>query len=69
MWANNIALPVLNLFIENLRTKQPGVHYMLEEVIEMINKRVDFHLEVVNPDTFAANKRYMLLVMEKKSTD
>ncbi len=69
MWGNNIALPVLNFFLENMRTKQPGVHYMLEEVIEMIHKRVDRHLEVVNPDTFAANKKYMLLVMEKKSTD
>ena len=69
MWGNDIALPVLNFFLENMRAKQPGVHYMLEEVIEMINKRAEIHLEVVNPDTFAANKKYMLLVLEKKSTD
>ena len=65
MWGNNIALPVLNFFLENMREKQPGAHYMLEEVIEMINRRAEIHLDVVNPDTFAANKKYMLLVMEK----
>ena len=69
MWGNNIALPILNFCLEKLHKKQPGVHYMLEEVIEMVNKEVDRHLDLVNPNMFAVTQRYMLLVMEKESTD
>jgi cyclopropane fatty-acyl-phospholipid synthase-like methyltransferase len=69
MWGNNIARPVLAFALEKLQTKHPGAHYVLEEAIDEINEKLDRNLEVVNPETFVANKRYMLLVMEKKPTD
>lgn len=65
MWGNNIARPVLDFALEKLQTKHPGAHYLLEEAIDEINEKVDRNLEVVNPEIFAAHKRYMLLVMEK----
>lgn len=67
MWGHDIARPVLNFTEKKLQTKQPGVHYMLEEVIETINQKVDRHLEMVNPEIFAATNRYMLVVMEKNT--
>lgn len=65
MWGNNIARPVLDFALEKLRAKHPGAHYVLEEAIDELNGKLDRNLEVVNPETFVANKRYMLLVMEK----
>lgn len=65
MWGNDIARPVLTFALEKLEAKQPGVHYALEEVIETIKSTVDRHLEAVNPRTFAATRKYMLLVMQK----
>jgi cyclopropane fatty-acyl-phospholipid synthase-like methyltransferase len=66
MWGNDIARPMLNFALGKLQTKQPGVYYILEETVETINRKVDRHLDVVNPNTFAAASKYMLLVMEKK---
>lgn len=65
MWAHDVARPGLTFGLDKLRTKHPGVYYVLEDVIEAIEKTVDRHLDVVNPRTFAATSRYMLLVMEK----
>jgi cyclopropane fatty-acyl-phospholipid synthase-like methyltransferase len=67
MLGHDIARPVLNFTVEKLQTKQPGVHYMFEKVIEMINEKAALQLEILNPDTFAATKRYMLVVMEKNT--
>jgi cyclopropane fatty-acyl-phospholipid synthase-like methyltransferase len=69
MWGKNFARPVLNFALEKLQTKYPGAHYVLAEAIDRINGKLDSNLEVVNPETFAANKRYMLLVMEKTPTN
>lgn len=67
MWGHGIARPVLNFAVKKLQTKQPGVHHMLEEVIETVYQKIDRHLEMVNPEIFAATKRYMLVVMEKNT--
>ena len=66
MLGNDLVRPVLDFSLEKLETKQPGAHYMLEEAIEAINDRIHVHLEVVNPETFAATSKYMLLVLERK---
>ncbi len=64
MWGNDIIKPVKDFAIGKLEKKQPGMHYVLQDVINMVNIKLDKNLEVVNPVTFAANKKYVLLVME-----
>ena len=68
MWGESIVRPLLDFALEKLQTKHPGAHYVLEETIEGINEKLDRNLEVVNPETFAANKKYMLLVMARNPT-
>jgi cyclopropane fatty-acyl-phospholipid synthase-like methyltransferase len=65
MWGNDIGRPVLNFCFGKLQTKQPGMHYLLQELIGDLTRNMDFYLDVVNPETFAARSKYMLLVMEK----
>lgn len=65
MWGNDIARPVVDFSVGKLKSKQPHVHYILAEAIDEINRKLDKNLDVVNPDTFAAHKRYMLLALEK----
>jgi hypothetical protein len=41
----------------------------MEETIEGIDAKLDRNLEVVNPETFAASKKYMLLVLARSQAD
>ena len=69
MWGENIVRPLLDFALEKLQTKHPAAHYVLEETIEGIDEKVDRNLEVVNPETFAASKKYMLLVLARSQVD
>ncbi len=65
MLGNDIVKPVKDFAFEKLLKKQPGVHYIFEDLIQTINTKLDKNLEVVNPETFAANKKYVLMVLEQ----
>lgn len=65
MWGNDIARAVVDFSVAKLKSKQPHVHYLCEEAIAEMNRKLDKNLDVVNPETFAAHKRYMLLALEK----
>ena len=65
MWGDGFARPVLNFAFEKLKTKHPGAHYVLANAIDGLNESLERNLDTVNPETFAANKKYMLLVMER----
>lgn len=64
MWGNDILKPVKDFAFEKLQKKQPGVHYILEDVLETIKSKLNKNLDVVDPATFAANKKYVLMVLE-----
>jgi len=66
MWGRRIALPLKDYIFSKLKTKQPGIHYAMEEAIDSINASIDLNMETVNPATFAKEKKYMLLVMERE---
>jgi len=67
MWGNDIARPGVRFAFRKLQRKHPRAYYILEEVIEAINGRLDQNLDLVNPDAFVAHNKYMLLAMEKTS--
>lgn len=66
MWANRIGLPIMNFTIDKFRTKQPGYYYLLQDLIEKIKHSADDGIEVVNPDRFQAEKKYLFLVIKRK---
>jgi len=67
MWGNDIARPGVRFAFRKLQRKHPRAYYILAEVIEAINGRLDQNLDLVNPDAFVAHNKYMLLSMEKTS--
>lgn len=67
MWGNEIVKPVFEFFTGKLEKKHPGKHYMLSEAIEGLTKKIDKNLDMVNPQVFAKNKKYILLSIERKN--
>jgi len=65
MWGSRFGLPVLQFAFGKLRRKQPAIHYLVEDALQELHAALADNLEVVNPDTFARNKKYALLVMER----
>ncbi|TND07561.1 MAG: type 11 methyltransferase [Bacteroidetes bacterium] len=64
-WAANIGVPVKNFALEKLKVKSPGIHYALEEAIPLIEEKIKKNIDTVDPAIFAANKRYVLMVIER----
>ncbi|HKS38735.1 MAG TPA: hypothetical protein VJW76_16190, partial [Verrucomicrobiae bacterium] len=64
MCGRRIAVPVAAFVLGKLRRKRPALHYLLEEVIDEIQQYMLDHLDLVNPEVFSREKKYMLLVIE-----
>ena len=62
----DIAQPVVEYCVTKMQQKQPAAHYLFTDVLAMLSQKMELHLDAVNPDTFAATRRYLLLVMEMK---
>lgn len=65
MWGTRIALPLKEYLFSKLKTKQPGFHYALEHALTGIDASIAKNMETVNPQTFASQKKYVLLAMER----
>jgi hypothetical protein len=66
MWASEFGIPLMHFARHKLRTKSPGLHYVLEDVLCRLEGVIDDNLEVIDPAAFADRKKYMLLVMQRK---
>jgi cyclopropane fatty-acyl-phospholipid synthase-like methyltransferase len=66
MCGRRIGVPVAAFALGKLRRKRPALHYLFEEVIEKSNAYLLDQLELVNPETFAREKKYALLVIERR---
>ena len=69
MCGQRFGLPALQFAVEKLRRRRPGLHYILEEVLGQLTDVLTEHLEVVNPETFATQKKYMLMVMVRRAPE
>lgn len=67
MWATRFGVPLMQFSFLKLRKKQPDVHYVLQEVLSMLEGVVHDNVEIVNPEKFAQQRRYMLLVMQRST--
>lgn len=67
MWASDFGIPMMQFGLLKLQKKQPGVHYVLSDVMKMIDNVIEVNLKTINPSLFAAAKKYMLLSMRRKA--
>ena len=66
MYANRFLLPVTHYVFEKIRYKQPWIYYLIQDLKESVNKKIDKELASVNPEKFASEKKYILFVLERK---
>ncbi len=66
MWGHEIGKPIFNFIKAKLERKHPGKHYLLEEVIEGLDNKIEQQLDIVNPDVFTKDKNYILMSIEHK---
>lgn len=62
--ATQVGLPIKDFIEGKLEVKAPGIHYALQEALPLIQEKIDKNIRTINPEIFAANKRYVLMVIE-----
>jgi len=65
MWATRFGIPLMKFSFLRLRRKQPGLHHLVEGVLQQLEGLAAGNIELIDPMKFASSKRYMLLVMER----
>ena len=68
LWGAEIAQPIICFGVGKIERKQPGLHHLLREMLDALDGRVEHHLDLVDPSTFAANFQYLLLEMRVKGS-
>ena len=66
MWGNEIGKPLFDFMAGKLEKKHPGKHYILKDVIDTLEEKIDKNLDTVNPGVFVRDKKYVLLSIERK---
>jgi cyclopropane fatty-acyl-phospholipid synthase-like methyltransferase len=66
IWATQVCMPLVNFGAEKIQTKAPGIHYAIKDAIPEIFAKINKNVEIVNPTTFAKQKQYLLMVIERK---
>lgn len=66
MWANQIGMPVKDFILGKLQVKAPGVYYALQTSLPEIDQKINKNIDTITPSVFAANKQYILMVIERK---
>jgi cyclopropane fatty-acyl-phospholipid synthase-like methyltransferase len=65
MWASRLAMPAMHMAMSRLRRRQPGLHHLLGGVLDVLEGVANDNLQRIDPRWFAANRCYMLGVLEK----
>lgn len=65
MYANRFLLPLTHYGFEKIRFKKAWIYYLIQDLKETINKKINKELASVDPEKFAAEKKYILFVLEK----
>ena len=65
MMATRFGLPLMDFATLRLRRKQPGIHHLLTPMLGLIEGVASDNVGLINPTQFAADRRYMMLTMER----
>lgn len=66
MLSKRIGLPVMSFALEKFKTKQPGFYYLMEDVVNKLKDTANDGIELVNPERFEQEKKYMFLVIKRQ---
>ena len=66
IFQNEIGKPIFEFIVGKLESKHPGKHFLLKDVVDEMERKIDKNLATVNPDLFTKDKKYVLLSIEKK---
>jgi cyclopropane fatty-acyl-phospholipid synthase-like methyltransferase len=65
MWATEIGMPLKNFVLGKIQVKAPGIYYALQDALPEIEGKIQKNIDTITPQIFAANKRYVLMVIER----
>lgn len=65
MWAVRFGVPLMQFAFLRLQRKQPGLHHLLTGVLGQLEEAAEKNIGVIDPDKFAADRRYMLMTLER----
>lgn len=68
MWATRFGVPLMQFAFLRLRRKNPGVHYLASGALELLERLAAANIALIDPTQFAADKQYMLLVMQRSGS-
>lgn len=68
MWGQRLAVPLAGFLSDRLERKHPAVHFLFQDLLADLHKYMHEHLEMSDPATFARSKKYMQLVIERRSS-
>ena len=63
--ADRIGLPALDFARDKVRAKTPGLHYVVENVIDRARDAAARSAAVLDPATFAARKQYLMMSIRR----
>jgi len=65
-WSAQVLLPLVEFGEDKLKVKAPGWHYLIKDFLTKMYQKIDKNLATIDPKEFAANKKYVLMVIERK---
>jgi cyclopropane fatty-acyl-phospholipid synthase-like methyltransferase len=65
MWGNRLAFPLYTFLLDRFRRKRPALYYVFQEVLQQYANILSDRLQVINPEVFSREKKYMFLVIER----
>jgi len=65
-WASKIGLPLKDFLVGKLEIKAPGFYYAFSEALPRIEEKFNKNIATVDPEIFAKNKQYILMVIERQ---
>lgn len=65
MWASRFGIPLIQFGFLRLRRKQPGLHHLIANSLDLLEAIAQQNIAVIDPVLFASEKRYIMLVIER----
>jgi len=66
MFASRFIKPTGNYLLRKFEMKQPGLFYLTGDIVDEIPSKLEYWSEMVNPERYLKEKKYMFLVLERK---
>jgi len=67
LWGSRFGLSLYEFLTGKIEQKNPGLNYLMTDIFKETRLYIDDHLKLIDPDQFASDKKYMILMVERKS--